>query len=113
MGEDSDGDAPELKTRELSLETPRVAVGIENPAAEEIPEDDGELFAFRVVVETRLEHVLDVGRIRGDDAVEDVDFDRRRRRSPEKVSVPIAEVDEVVSPARSEVSVADLAAAVT
>lgn len=50
-------------------------------------------------METRLEHVLDVGRIRGDDAVEDVDFDRRRRRSPEKMRVPIAEVDEVVSPA--------------
>lgn len=50
-------------------------------------------------METRLEYVLDVRRVRGDDAFEDVDFDRRRRRSPEKMGVPIAEIDEVVSPA--------------
>lgn len=57
--------------------------------------------------------MLDVRRIRGDDAVEDVDFDRRRRGSPEEMGVPVAEIDEVVPPAGSEVSVADLAVAVT
>lgn len=57
--------------------------------------------------------MLDVRRIRGDDAVEDVDFDRRRRGSPEEMGVPVAEIDEVVPPAGSEVSMADLAVAVT
>lgn len=50
-------------------------------------------------MEMGFEDMFNVRWIRRDNAVKNMDVDRRRGRSPEKMSVPIAEIDEVFSPA--------------
>lgn len=68
--EGTDSFGGELETGSLALETPVVAVGVEDAGAEEVMEDGGEGGAFWVVVEVGLEDVLNVGRVGGDDGHE-------------------------------------------
>jgi len=80
LGDDTEGvgahgDAAELEAGHLALVAPRVAVDVEDAAAEEVPEESGEGLALGEVVEVGPEHVLDVGRVGGDGAAEDVDVD--------------------------------------
>jgi len=105
------GDASELEASHLALVAPGVAVDVEDAAAEEVPEERGEGLALGEVVEVGLEHVLDVGRVGGDGAAQNVDVDGAGGRLPEEVRVPVAEVGEVPCPRPREVRPADMAAA--
>ncbi|KAJ6853243.1 uncharacterized protein M6B38_251165 [Iris pallida] len=110
-GVGADGAAAELEAGHLALEVPELAVGVEDPVAEEVPEDGGEGLPLGEVVEVGLEHVLDVVRVGGDDVVEDVDVDGLRGRVAEEVGVPVDEVGEVGGPRGVEVGLADVAVA--
>lgn len=57
------------------MKPPAVAVDVEDTSAEEIAEDGGEGFAFRVIVEIGFNHVFYVVWICGDDVVEYVKVD--------------------------------------
>ncbi|KAJ1274278.1 hypothetical protein BS78_05G050400 [Paspalum vaginatum] len=111
VGVGAHGDAAELEAGHLALVAPGAAVDVEDAAAEEVPEERGEGGALGEVVEVGPEHVLDVGRVGGDGAAEDVDVDGGRGGVPEEVRVPVAEVGEVPRPRPREVGAADVAAA--
>ncbi|WVZ88345.1 LOW QUALITY PROTEIN: hypothetical protein U9M48_034878 [Paspalum notatum var. saurae] len=96
------GDAAELEAGHLALVAPGGAVDVEDAAAEEVAEERGEGGALGEVVEVGLEHVLDVGRVGGDGAAEDVDVDGGRGGGPEEVRVPVGEVGKVLGPGAGE-----------
>ena len=56
-----------LEAGHFTLELPGVAVDVEDSVAEEVAEEGGELFAFRVVVEVSFEDVAEVEGVGGDD----------------------------------------------
>uniref|UniRef100_A0A8R7UFK0 Uncharacterized protein n=1 Tax=Triticum urartu TaxID=4572 RepID=A0A8R7UFK0_TRIUA len=111
VGVGAHGDAAELEAGHLALVAPGVAVDVEDAAAEEVAEERGEALALGEVFEVGLEHVLDVGRVGGDGAAEDVDVDGARGRLAQQVRVPVSEVGEVLGPGAREVRPADMAAA--
>lgn len=107
----ADGDAAELQACHFALEQPRVAVDVEDAAAQKIAEDCGEWLAFGVVVKLGFEDVLHVLGVGGDDVAEDVEVDGSGGRFSEEMRVPIAEVVEVLGPAGAEEAPAHVAVA--
>uniref|UniRef100_A0A804QXB7 Uncharacterized protein n=1 Tax=Zea mays TaxID=4577 RepID=A0A804QXB7_MAIZE len=96
----------QLGRRELALEQPGVPVHVEDPAAEEVGEDGRERGALGVVVEAGAQHVVDGGRVGREHVPEHVHVDGLRRRGPQQVGVPVAEVVEVAGPRRRQVRLA-------
>jgi len=88
----------ELEAGVLALPEPLVAVGVEEAAAEEVPEHGGGVVALGVVGEVGAEEVLDVGGVGGDDA-------RPHPGDPEAHPVVGAGDDELGGPVEEAVAV--------
>lgn len=58
-----------LEARRLPLALPYLVVGAEDSVAEEITDGGAEVVAFGEIEESRLEKILEVAWVRGDDAV--------------------------------------------